>query len=110
MNLRNFLKQPSNVLHVSRVNVSETCFLDRAPRDEHHVRRNIPRRFPLSENFPEQTLRAISRHGTADAAARDDAYPERALASLHDECDEETTDDTPTLLVRFYELSFLPET
>ena len=110
MNLRNFLKQSSYVLHVSRVNVPEACFFDRATRDEHHVRGNIPCWFPLPEDFPEQTLRSIPRNGTADPAARNDAYPKWALAFLHDECNEETTDDTPSLFVRFYELSSLPET
>ncbi len=98
------------MLHISRVNIPEACFFDRASRDENHVRGNIPRWFPLPENFSEKTLRSISRNGTTNTAARNDTYPEWALAFLHDECDEETTDDTPSLFVRFYELSSLPET
>jgi hypothetical protein len=96
------------VLHISRVNIPEACFFDRASRDENHVRGNIPRWFPLPENFPEKTLRSISRNGTANPATRDDTNSERALALLHDEGDEETTDDTPALFVGSYELSSLP--
>ena len=110
MNLRNSLKQSSYVLHVSRVNVPEASSFDRASRNKHHVSRDIPHRFPFSEDFPEQSLRSIPRHGTADTPARDNPNPEWAVPCLHDERDKETTDDTPSLFVRFYELSSMPET